>query len=92
MGGNFGKFVEQSALWCAQDVVDLLDLVHFIIAWEEWEQRQYLEEDAAHSPVVHLVIVVSISHQALGWSVPPCTDVFSKRRLRVDAPARTEIR
>lgn len=92
MGGNFGKFVEQSALWCAQDVVDLLDLVHFIIAWEEWEQRQYLEEDAAHSPVVHLVIVVSISHQALGWSVPPCTDVFSKRRLRVDAPARAEIR
>jgi len=39
VGGNFGKFVEQSALWCAQDVVDLLDLVHFIIAWEEWEQR-----------------------------------------------------
>lgn len=35
-------------------------LIELVVAWEKWEQREYLKVDAAHSPVVHFVIIVAI--------------------------------
>ena len=54
----------------AEDIVDFVDLVKFIFAWEQREQRRDLEEDTADPPDVHFVVVVPVCQQALGGSVP----------------------
>ena len=41
----------------AEDLVDLGDLVELVGAREERVEREHLEEDAAHAPHVHLVVV-----------------------------------
>lgn len=71
--------------------MDFVDLVHFIIAWEQGEKRQHFKKDAADAPVIHLMVVVTICHQALGWSVPTSTDILSERWLRVDTSTRAEV-
>ena len=68
-----------------------MDLVKFVVAREEWEEREHLEEDAANAPVVHLVVVVAVSHQTLGRTVPPGRYVLSERRLRVHPATRAEV-
>ncbi len=40
--------------------MDLVNLVQLIVAREKRKEGKDLEVDAAHSPVVHLVIVVTI--------------------------------
>jgi len=40
---------------CAQNIVDLLYLVKFVIAGKGREQAQYLEHHAADAPQVHLL-------------------------------------
>ena len=42
--------------------MDLMYLVHLIIAGEERKQSQHFEVDATNAPIIHLVIVVTISH------------------------------
>jgi len=71
--------------------VDFLNLVHLVIAWKEGKEREHFEKYAAQSPVVHLVIVVAVSHEALGGPVPTRADVLSEGRLAVDAATRAEV-
>mmetsp|Transcript_10429 Transcript_10429/g.17508 ORF Transcript_10429/g.17508 Transcript_10429/m.17508 type:complete len:288 (-) Transcript_10429:120-983(-) len=91
VAGHLLKLVQQLLLGSPQDVVDLVNLVQLVGAREERGQGQHLEKDAAHAPVVHLVVVVSIGEEALGRSVPPGRDVFGEGWFRVDAPAGAEV-
>ena len=71
----------------AQDVVDLVDLVELVVAGKNVEQAEHLEEDAADAPVVHLVIVVTVSEKTLWRTIPPGRYVLSKWRLGIDTSA-----
>ena len=68
-----------------------MDLIEFVVAREQREQGQDFKVNAADSPVVHLMIVVAISQEALRRSVPPRADILCKWRLRVDATAWPKI-
>jgi len=71
--------------------MNFVNLVQFVIAWKQREQRNYFKEDAANAPIVHLVVVVAIGEQALRRPVPPGADVLCEGQLRVDPSARAEI-
>ena len=71
--------------------MNFVDLIKFIVAWEQREQGQDFKVNAANPPVVHLVIVVAVSQEALRRSVPSGADILCKRRLRVDATARPKV-
>ena len=66
-------------------------LVKLVVAWEKWEQREYFEVNAAHSPVVHFVIIVAVGEQTLRRAVPTRADILCEGRLGVDAATRSEI-
>jgi hypothetical protein len=61
--------------------VDLVHLIKLVVPGEEREKGEDLEEDASNAPVVHLVVVVPISQEALRRPIPPSGDVLRKRRL-----------
>ena len=66
-------------------------LVKLVVSWEKWEQREYFKVNAAHSPVVHFVIIVAVGEQTLGRAVPTRADILREWRLGVDAATRSEI-
>lgn len=68
-----------------------VDLVELVVTGEQRKQRKNLEENAADSPDVHLVAVVTIGHQALGRTIPARRDILGKRRLTVQTPAATKV-
>ena len=88
---NFLKLLQEGRVRRPKNVVNFLDLVHFVVAGEQGEQGKHFEENATEAPVVHLVIVVAISHQALGRAIPTRGDVLSERRLRIHASTAAEI-
>jgi hypothetical protein len=51
-------------------IVNFMNLVKFIIAWKEREETEHLKEDTANAPVVHFVIVVTVSEETLRRTVP----------------------
>ena len=69
-----------------QNIVNFVHLVKFVIAWEQRKQGQYFKVDTAHTPIVHLMIVVAISQEAFRRSVPSRADILCKRWLRIDSP------
>ena len=71
--------------------MDLVHLVKLIVSWEQGEQRNNLEHDAAHAPQIHLVSIVTVRQQTLGRTVPSGRDILCVRLLRVDATTRAEI-
>lgn len=71
--------------------MDLVNLVKLIVAWEQGEEGQDFEVDAADTPVVHLLVVVAVSEQALWGSVPPSGDVLREWGLGVDSTAGPEV-
>ncbi len=60
VSGILLKLVNQFLGRSPQHIVDPMNLVEFVFAWEKREQRQNLEEDTAHAPDVHLITVMSI--------------------------------
>lgn len=52
--------------------MDLVDLVEFVGARKQGEEGQDFEEDAAHAPDVHLLVLVAVRQEALGRTLPPC--------------------
>ena len=91
VAGNTLKLGQQVRVRRAQDVVNLVHLVKFVVAREEGKQGEDFEVDAADAPVVHLVIVVAVGQQTLGRPVPARANVLSERWLGVDAAARAEV-
>ena len=85
------ELFKQFWCWSAKYVVNFVNLVKLIVAWKERKECQYFKVDASNAPIVHLVIVVAISEQALGRPVPPRRDVLRERWLRVDTPARAKV-
>lgn len=75
----------------AKYVMDFVDLVEFIVAWEEGKQGENFKVDAANPPVVHLMVVVAVSEETLGWPVPPRADILSEGWLRVDASTGAKV-
>ena len=85
------ELIEQLLVGGAEDVMDLVHLVKLVVAWEEGEQGNDFEHDAANAPQVHLVAVVSVSKEAFGCTVPPGGDVLGVGLLGVDAATRSEV-
>ena len=63
-------------VWGTQDVMDLVNLIQLIFAWEQWEERQNLKKDTANTPDVHFIIVVAFGQETFGWTVPSGRNVF----------------
>lgn len=85
------ELLQQRVRRRAKDVMNFVNLIELVVAREQRAQSKHLEEDAADSPVVHLVVVVAVSQQALRRPVPPGRDVLCERRLRVDSAAGPEV-
>jgi len=75
----------------SNDVMNFVDLVHFIISWKQWTKRQYLVHDTADAPNVHFVTVIAVSEKALGRPVPPRTDVLCQWLILVETPATPKV-
>ena len=85
------EFVEEFLGGSAEYIMNFVDLVEFVVAGEQREKTEHLEEHAANAPVVHPVVVVPVRQQALRRPVPTRGDVLREWLLRVDSSARTEI-
>lgn len=59
---NFLKLVKQFLGRCTEDIMNFVNLVKFILAWEQRVKGQDLEEHTADSPNIHFVAVMTISH------------------------------
>ncbi len=64
--------VQQFLAWCTSYVMNLLDLIEFVVPREEREEREDLEKNASNAPVVHFVIVIAVGEKAFGWPIPTC--------------------
>ena len=71
--------------------MNFVHLIKLIGARKQRCERQNLKKDATNPPVVHLVIVVTVSQQALRRPVPSCRNVLCERWLRINSSARTEV-
>ena len=71
--------------------MNFLNLVHLIVAWEEWEESEHFEKHTSQTPIVHLMIVVAIGHQTLWGSIPSCANVLSEWWLTINATTGAEI-
>ena len=91
MGRVLLKFSEEVFVWGSNDVVDFVHLVELVVAWKKREQRNYLEQHAAHTPKVHFIPIITVSQQAFRRAVPASTDVFRVGLLAVDASARAKV-
>ncbi len=91
VGGLGFEPVEDFLLGGAEDVVDPMDLVEFVLAREEGLFGDEFEEDAAEAPDVHFFVVVAVSHEALGGAVPAGGDVVGVGGGGVFALAGAEV-
>jgi hypothetical protein len=48
-----------------------VDLVELVLARKERFFGDELEQNAAETPNIHLLVIVAVSHEALGCPVPP---------------------
>ena len=87
MRGVSLKFIEEGLIGRAQNVMNFVNLVKFIVTGEEWEQRDDFEHDTADSPQIHLVAVVAICEKALRRTVPSSGDILCVGLLRINATA-----
>ena len=62
-----------------------MDLVKLSFAVEERVLGDHFEEDTAIAPDVHFGVIVAVSHEALGGSVPASGDVLGVGLFGVDA-------
>ena len=78
---HFLKLIKQLFLRSSKDIMNLMNLVQLISSWKERSKCEYFEEDATDTPIVHLMIVVSICQEALRWPVPSGGDILCEWRL-----------
>ena len=71
--------------------MNLMNLVQLIGSWKQRRKSENFKEYTTDTPVVHLMIVVAISQEALRWSVPSRGDILCEWRLGVDTPAGSKI-
>lgn len=85
------KFVQELLRRCTQYVVNFVDLIEFVVSWEERKQGQDLEENAADSPDVHFVAIVAICHEAFRCSIPTSRYIFCQRWFTIKASTATKV-
>lgn len=56
----FLEFFQQFLRRRSKDIVDLIDLVQFVLAREKRKQRENLEHDATYAPDVHFIAIESV--------------------------------
>lgn len=66
------KAFEDIRFWGSKYIIDPMDLIKFIFARKQRFFSDKFEEHTAKSPDVHFLIVIAISHEALGSPVPAC--------------------
>lgn len=69
----------------------LVHLIQLVVARKQRKQREHFKHDAPHAPIVHLMVIVAVSQQALRRPIPPSRYVLSERRLGVHASAGSEV-
>ena len=40
--------------------MNFVHLIEFIIAWKQRKEREYLKVNAADTPIIHLVIIITV--------------------------------
>lgn len=80
MSGLTFKAVDELLLRGSKNIVDPMYLIEFVLSWEEWFFGDEFKEDASEPPDVHLLIIISVGHEALRGSIPPGGDVISVGR------------
>ena len=85
------KFFDELCRRRAEYIVNLMDLIKFVVAGEEREQRQNFEEDAADTPDVHFVAIVTVCHEAFWRSIPSGRNVFCQWRFTVEASTAAKV-
>ena len=83
--------VDDLLLGSTKDIVDAVNLVELVFAWEKRLLGGELEQDASEPPNIHLFVVVSIGEETLRGSVPASRDVVSVGSWRMLALARAKI-
>ena len=69
------KSVEYILTRSTQYIVNPMDLIKLIFAWEKRFFGDELKEDTAEAPYVHFFVIVAISEKALGSPVPTSWNV-----------------
>lgn len=85
MSGPAFEEVDEGLFGRSENLIDLMYLIKFSFSIEERVLGHHFEEDAAVPPDVHLGVVVAVSHEALGRTVPACGYVLRIWLLGVDA-------
>jgi hypothetical protein len=85
------KAVNKLLLRGSKNIIDPVYLIEFVLSWEKWFFGDEFEEDASEPPNVHLLIIISVGHEALWGSIPPGGDVVSVGWGWMFALARAEI-
>lgn len=67
--------VDKFLFGSSEYIIDAMYLIEFVLAWEERLLGDEFEENASESPDVHLFVIVAVSHEALGSSIPPGGDI-----------------
>ena len=75
------KHILQFFRWRANNIMNFIELIQFILSWKEWLKSQHLEEDAADCPIIHFVVVIAIREQTLWRAVPNGANIFGEWRL-----------
>jgi len=84
MGGSAFEKLNQGRFGSSQYFVDLMDLVKFSLTIEERVLGDHFEQHTTVTPDVHFGIVVAVSHQALGSTIPSCRNILSVGLFRID--------
>ena len=54
------ELLKQLWVWRSKDVVNFVDLIKFVIAREQWKQRNNFKQNTAYPPQVHFVAIIAI--------------------------------
>lgn len=66
-------------------------LIHLVVSGEERKEGQNFKKNTTNSPVVHFVIVVSVSEKTLRGAIPSCGDILCEWWLGVDPSTGTKV-
>ena len=87
----FPEVIKDFFRGCAEDIMNLVDLVELIISWEEWAEGEDFVHNATDTPDIHFVTVIAVGQKALWGSVPSSGDVFGEWLILVEAPTTAKI-
>jgi hypothetical protein len=54
------EFFEQFLCGGTKNIMNPMDLIKFIISWEQWKKGEHLKENTANTPIVHFMIIITV--------------------------------